>query len=214
MGDILKVVGFYNSAPAFQFVRRMNTILSIDTDKTDEKELHTAVTLGSKVLDTELGLRLHEYTSATDFSTSPGHYVVFWELVAASQAPTQDALEKCCLAMEATLNFIYRRGRHDKSIGPLELRVVQEGTFDLLASRAISNGATLSQYKTPRGLGNKSPQLLEILNSRVVHTAFCKDKPPFTPGVFRSSLSGRSLQSPRGQQKSPKDFPGGRRLFQ
>ncbi|CAM6130022.1 unnamed protein product [Calypogeia fissa] len=204
MGDILKVVGFYNSAPTFQFMRRMNIILTVGTDKTDEQELHTAVCQGTKVLETELGLRLHEYTSTVDFSSKPGHYVVFWELIGGSQAPTQEVLEQCCSAMEGTLNFIYRRDRHDNSIGPLELRLVQAGTFDLLVNHALSCGTTLAQYKTPRCIGPQMPKPLEILNSRVVHKAFCKDKPPFTPGIFRSSLSGRSSQSPRGSLRSPR----------
>jgi auxin responsive GH3 family protein len=211
MGDILKVVGFYNSAPIFQFMRRMNTVLSLDTDKTDEKELHTEVSQGAKVLEKELGLRLLEYTSTTDVSSKrPGHYVIFWELVAGSHGPIQNVLEQCCSAMEKTLNFIYRRGRHDKTIGPLELRVVQEGTFDLLVNHAVSQGATISQYKTPRGLGHKSQALLEILNSRVTQKAFCQDEPPFTPGVYRYSLSGRHLTSPKGRNV-PNDSPTSRR---
>ena len=33
VGDILKAVGFHNAAPRFKFVRRKNTVLSIDADK-------------------------------------------------------------------------------------------------------------------------------------------------------------------------------------
>ncbi|KAJ7555511.1 hypothetical protein O6H91_05G042400 [Diphasiastrum complanatum] len=45
MGDILKVAGHYNAAPTFFFVCRQNVLLSIDSDKTDETDLHNAVTL-------------------------------------------------------------------------------------------------------------------------------------------------------------------------
>ena len=42
MGDVLRVAGFKNQAPMFNFLRRKNVVLSIDSDKTDEAELHAA----------------------------------------------------------------------------------------------------------------------------------------------------------------------------
>lgn len=42
-GDILRVAGFHNSTPKFEFVRRDNVVLSVDQDKTDEVQLQAAV---------------------------------------------------------------------------------------------------------------------------------------------------------------------------
>ncbi|XP_024527866.1 indole-3-acetic acid-amido synthetase GH3.6 [Selaginella moellendorffii] len=50
VGDVLKVVGFKNSMPQFSFVGRAGVLLSVDTDKTDEVELHTAVTTAAAVM--------------------------------------------------------------------------------------------------------------------------------------------------------------------
>ncbi|RZC81865.1 hypothetical protein C5167_044438 [Papaver somniferum] len=36
VGDVLRVSGFKNNAPQFNFIRRRNVVLSIDMDKTDE----------------------------------------------------------------------------------------------------------------------------------------------------------------------------------
>ncbi|KAJ0743113.1 putative GH3 family protein [Helianthus annuus] len=43
VGHFLKVVGFKNKAPQFSFICRKNVALSMDSDKTDEVELHKAV---------------------------------------------------------------------------------------------------------------------------------------------------------------------------
>ena len=50
--------------------------------------------------------------------------------------------------MEECLNSVYRQCRvADNSIGPLEIRVVENGTFEELMDYAISRGAFISQYK-------------------------------------------------------------------
>ncbi|XP_073281627.1 probable indole-3-acetic acid-amido synthetase GH3.1, partial [Primulina huaijiensis] len=81
VGDILRVTGFHNSAPQFHFVRRKNVLLSIDSDKTDEAELQAAVAKASQLLR-EFNTSVVEYTSYADTNSIPGHYVIYWELLA------------------------------------------------------------------------------------------------------------------------------------
>ncbi|KAL2649378.1 hypothetical protein R1flu_017506 [Riccia fluitans] len=168
VGDILKVVGFYNAAPSVQFMRRKNTVLSVDTDKTDEQELQTGVTGAAKLLEDQLGLRLQEYTSTVDYSTAPPHYVIFMELksdddtVLGESIPTY-LLDQCCASVESAFNVSYKAHRASKRIGSLELRIVKGGTFQRLTELAFQRGATPSQYKTPRGLGHKDYAQLQIL---------------------------------------------------
>ncbi|CAI0550373.1 unnamed protein product [Linum tenue] len=66
VGDVLRVGGFKNKAPQFTFVCRKNVVLSIDSDKTDEVELQTAVTraavqhlapLGASLVELGLSVR-------------------------------------------------------------------------------------------------------------------------------------------------------------
>ncbi|CAN1191415.1 Indole-3-acetic acid-amido synthetase GH3.3 [Linum perenne] len=163
VGDILRVTGFHNSAPQFRFIRRKNVLLSIDSDKTDESELQKAVESASRLLK-EFDTRVVEYTSYADTKTIPGHYVVFWELM--GKEPTDELLESCCLAMEEELNSVYRQGRVYDSIGPLEIRVVQSGTFEELMDYAISRGASINQYKVPRCVS--FTPIMELLDARVV----------------------------------------------
>ncbi|CAL1380777.1 unnamed protein product [Linum trigynum] len=180
VGDILRVTGFHNAAPQFRFVRRKNVLLSIDSDKTDESELQAAVESASELLLKEYDTRVVEYTSYADTNTIPGHYVVFWEMMTASgKLPTEEVMESCCLAMEEKLNSVYRQGRVIDSIGPLEIRVVQGGTFEELMDYAISRGASINQYKVPRCVS--FTPIMELLDARVVSKHFSPSVPRWSP---------------------------------
>ncbi|KAF5726422.1 indole-3-acetic acid-amido synthetase GH3.6-like [Tripterygium wilfordii] len=181
VGDILRVAGFKNEAPQFNFICRKSVVLSIDSDKTDEAELQIAVTNAAKHL-LQFDASLIEYTSYADTSSVPGHYVLYWEIdqTGATKVPPS-VFENCCLAVEESLNSVYRQGRvSDKSIGPLEIKIVETGTFDKLMDYAISQGASMAQYKTPRCV--KYAPIVEILNARVVSSYFSPKCPQWAPG--------------------------------
>ncbi|KAH9752378.1 Indole-3-acetic acid-amido synthetase GH3.17 [Citrus sinensis] len=183
VGDILMVTGFHNNAPQFWFVHRKNVILSIDTDKTNEEDLLKAVT-EAKLLIEPLGFLLTEYTAYADTCSIPGHYVVFWELKSKgsnnlSELDT-DIMEQCCSRVEESLDSVYRRCRKkDNSIGPLEIRVVKDGTFDALMDFSVSQGSSVNQYKTPRCI--KSEEAINLLDSKVVGRFFSKRVPSWEP---------------------------------
>ncbi|KAH9298785.1 hypothetical protein KI387_030467 [Taxus chinensis] len=177
LGDVLLVTGFHNKAPHFHFVCRRNVLLSIDSDKTDERELQSAMENALKHLELNGG-KLIDYTSYADTSSIPGHYVLFWEVCFSTKVIPEhlnSVLEESCIIVEESLNPVYRICRgFDKSVGPLEIRVVEGGTFDQLMDYAIERGASINQYKTPRCI--KSTSVLELLNSRasvhVLHLTF------------------------------------------
>ncbi|XP_022942727.1 indole-3-acetic acid-amido synthetase GH3.6-like [Cucurbita moschata] len=181
VGDILRVAGFKNKAPQFNFVCRKNVVLSIDSDKTDEVELQNAVKNSVNHL-VPFDATLVDYTSYANTSTIPGHYVVYWEVnQKGSTRVPPSVFEDCCLTMEESLNSVYRQGRvSDKSIGPLEIKVVEIGTFDKLMDYAITMGASINQYKTPRCV--KFEPIVQLLNSRVVGSYFSPKCPKWVAG--------------------------------
>ncbi|CAI9294548.1 unnamed protein product [Lactuca saligna] len=181
VGDILRVTGFHNSAPQFHFVRRKDVLLSIESDKTDESELQSAIENASKLLK-KFNTSVVEYTSYADTETIPGHYVIFWELLVKDPMnyPREEVMEQCCLAMEESLNAVYRQGRVEcNSIGPLEIRVVKNGTFEELMDYAIARGASINQYKVPRCVS--FTPVMELLNTRVVASYFSPSLPFWSP---------------------------------
>ncbi|KAK8973561.1 hypothetical protein V6N11_030751 [Hibiscus sabdariffa] len=173
VGDVLKVTGFYNKSPQFQFVERKNVVLSIDLDKTTEADLSKAITKAELVLK-PLGLMLATFSSYACTSSTPGRYVLFWELKMkdSNDIPTLDAkkMEECCRIVEESFDFTYKSLRKADVIDALELRVVKRGTFDELMDFYVSKGASISQYKPPSCV--KSEEAIKILNSGMVGKFF------------------------------------------
>lgn len=185
IGDVLQVTGFHNKAPQFRFICRRNVLLSIDNDKTNEEDLHKSITKAKKLLDPYNAL-LMEYTSYADTSSVPGHYALFWEIqfkesvVESVSQIDAKVIEDCCIAVEEELDYVYRRCRtNDKSVGPLEIRVVQPGTFEALMDLFISQGGSVNQYKTPRCINSNAA--LKLLNAHVTACFFSPRDPTWIP---------------------------------
>ncbi|MBA0802537.1 hypothetical protein Gohar_012820 [Gossypium harknessii] len=181
IGDVLQVTGFHNQAPQFRFICRRNVVLSVDNDKTNEEDLHRSITTAKKLLEPYNAL-LVEYTSYADTSSVPGHYVLFWEIQMVDSATSIDAklLQECCVTVEEELDYVYRQCRsQEKTIGPLEIRVVQPGTFEALMDLFISQGGSINQYKTPRCI--KSSTALKLLNSHALASFSSPRDPKWIP---------------------------------
>ncbi|VVB15642.1 unnamed protein product [Arabis nemorensis] len=177
MSDILKVTGFYNSAPQFRFVRRDNLALSVHLEITTDEELLNAVGRAKMILESS-NLMLMDFTSYADISIVRGHYVLYWEPKAKYNNDVAEidnkVLVDCCYVVEESLNNFYREFRgKDGSIGALEIRVVQQGTFDALMEFFITQGASSTQYKTPICI--KSSEALAMLEKKV-RARFFTDK--------------------------------------
>ncbi|KAH9621671.1 hypothetical protein KSS87_016492 [Heliosperma pusillum] len=176
LGDVLQATWFYNSTPQFKFVRRTNEVLSIDADKTTESELQKVIEMVSNMIQ-PYNTVIVDYTSNACRKTIPCHYVIYLELKTESEANGFDAnvLEKCCLAMEESLGLTYRAGRVSNCIGPIEIRLVSNGTFEKLRDGAISIGVSFGQFKMPRCV--TLLPMLELLDSRVVSSYFSPSVP-------------------------------------
>lgn len=181
MGDVLQVTGFYNSAPQFKFVRRKNMVVSVQMEATTEEDILKAVTQATLVLESS-SLMLMGFTCWSDVSNLPGHYVMYWELKSKNINGLVEldnkVMVECCCVVEESLNILYRTYRSkSRSIGALEIRVVQQGTFDFLMDFFISRGASINQYKTP--LCINSSEALEILENKVFARFFSEKDPSY-----------------------------------
>ncbi|CAH8355046.1 unnamed protein product [Eruca vesicaria subsp. sativa] len=183
VGDVLQVTGFYNMTPQFRFVRRKNTVLSVYAESTTEEDLLKALASATVVLESS-DLMLTGFTCYADISTVPGHYVFYMELRAKvnnnsnNDLPLDNkVLVECCCAMEESLNGAYRLSRSkDEHIGALEIRVVQQGTFDSLMEFYVSRGSSITQYKTPMCIISAEP--LKVLEDNVLARFFSDKSPP------------------------------------
>ncbi|KAK8630234.1 hypothetical protein V6N13_079037 [Hibiscus sabdariffa] len=103
VGDILMVTGFHNNTPQFRFVGRENVALGVDVERTSEADLLKAMTEAKTLVD-PLGFILTRYTSYGDTCSTPGHYVIFWELKAKEGNNGKEldpkVMEECCSGIE------------------------------------------------------------------------------------------------------------------
>ncbi|CAK9314790.1 unnamed protein product [Citrullus colocynthis] len=168
LGDVVEVAGFHNKTPKLNFICRRKLVLSVNIDKNTEKDLQLVVERGSQLLSDQSGGELVDFTSHAEVSDQPGHYVIYWEV----KGDVNDTvLQNCCSEMDgAFLDYGYVVSRKANSIGPLELRIVERGSFNKILEHYIGNGAALSQFKTPRCTTNHL--LLNILNISTVKSFF------------------------------------------
>ncbi|KAJ7948276.1 jasmonic acid-amido synthetase JAR1 [Quillaja saponaria] len=159
LGDVVEVAGFHNGTPKLNFICRRKLILTVNIDKNTEKDLQLVVERGSQILS-KAQAELVDFTSHADLANQPGHYVIYWEI----KGETGDkVLEECCREMDASfVDHGYVVSRRTNSIGPLELCIVERGTFKKILDYFIANGSALSQFKTPRCTNNQV--ILRILN--------------------------------------------------
>ncbi|CAO2205130.1 unnamed protein product [Urochloa humidicola] len=170
LGDVVKVAGFYNSTPKLKFVCRGILTLSINVDKNNEQDVQLAVDRAAKILAAER-LEVIEYTSYADVSSDPGHYIVFWELSA--EAKDDGVLQSCCDELDRSfVDAGYVSSRKKNAIGPLELRVLQPGTFQKVLEHYLSLGAPVNQFKLPRCVGESRSGVLRILFSSTMKVLF------------------------------------------
>ncbi|KAK1304056.1 putative indole-3-acetic acid-amido synthetase GH3.5 [Acorus calamus] len=171
LGDVVEVAGFYKGTPQLNFICRRKLILAVNIDKSTEKDLQLVVEKGSQVLSRSKA-ELVDFTSHANVVEHPGHYIIYWEIKGEVE---ESVLGECCREMDLSfLDHGYVLSRKCNSIGPLELRVVDRGTFKKILDYYIANGAAMSQYKMPRCTTNQV--LLRILDActikRFLSTAY------------------------------------------
>ncbi|KAL5205022.1 hypothetical protein ABZP36_009893 [Zizania latifolia] len=184
LGDVVKVAGFHHSAPKLKFVCRRSLVLSINIDKNSEQDLQLAVDRAAKILAgaggttaTPKQLEVADYTSHADMPSDPGHYVLYWELNGGggdSDDYDDDVLQRCCDELDRAfaVDAGYVSSRKTRAIGPLELRVLQRGTFREVLRRGVAGGTPVSQFKLPRCIPQSNTDVLQLLSGNTVKVFF------------------------------------------
>ena len=163
IGDVVKVVDYYNNSPAVEFLYRKNQVLNMVSEKTTEDHLKSAIDEAMK----KLNLTLVDYTTFEDNKVTPGRYVFYLELGENVSEYTMKALEKALDLALQNANIAYGRFRKGNRLAALSIKVVKKGTFSKISSFLISKGISKNQIKIPRVVTNKK-DVVEILNENKV----------------------------------------------
>ncbi|XP_062086385.1 probable indole-3-acetic acid-amido synthetase GH3.6 isoform X2 [Humulus lupulus] len=155
LGDIVRVVGFYNSSPEVEFVMR---VPKSQFDIITERDLMSAIEICQLVMKNKnaLGPEITEFSSFLDLELNPKQLKVLVEVgeermfVEEKLEESLIVLREVCSILEDNLGSLYRVKRDKGEVGSLLLTVVKPGSYAKLSQVAIENGISASQYKPPK----------------------------------------------------------------
>lgn len=171
LGDIVRVVGFYNSSPQVEFVMRAPKALF---DIITERDLMSAIESFQLVLRNEMAMEITEFASFLDLNLSPKRLKVFVEVRKESmfmQEKLQESvvvLRRICSDIEDNLGGLYKVQRDRGETGSLLVTVIKPGSFETLSQVAIKNGAPASQYKPTKIIRNH--EIVDVLERHALVT--------------------------------------------
>jgi auxin responsive GH3 family protein len=172
LGDIVRVVGFYNSSPQVEFVMRAPKNSS---EIVTEKDLMSAMESLQSVLRNAMEAEITEFASFLDLTLSPKELKIYIEVREGCMLLQEEKLEesvvilkRCGSSIEDSLGGIYMVQRKRGEIGPLAVSIVKPGSFDGLLRLAIENGTPASQYKPPKIIRNR--QIVDFLERCILVT--------------------------------------------
>ena len=159
LGDVIKVVDYYNNSPEIEFLYRKNQVINMVSEKTTEEHLRSSIDKTMK----ELKLSLIDYTTLDDNTITPGRYVFYFEL---NKEISKDKIKEIERVLDLELqkaNLAYGRFRKNNKLSCISINIVRKNTFDNIKKFLISKGVSKSQIKIPRVATNKK-DILRILN--------------------------------------------------
>jgi hypothetical protein len=161
IGDVIKVVDFYNQSPEIEFLYRRNQLLNMVSEKTTEEHVLNAVSNTSKAI----GKSFADYTVIPDNSISPGRYVFYIE---AKDSLSNSALKSISSIMDNELckaNISYSRHRSKGKLAEAQVKLVREGTFAMIKKIKTDRGVSKNQFKMPRVVWDSD--IIELLNKNI-----------------------------------------------
>lgn len=162
VGDVIKVVGFYNNCPEVEFLYRKNQVLNMVAEKTNEEQLTSAIKSTMK----RLKLSLVDYTVAPDNSVTPGRYMFYFEFRNNMSSYEVQQLERTLDIELRKSNLAYNRARNNRRLDVVKVVLLAPNTFNLIKEKLFSKGVSKNQIKIPRVVNNKYTMLNFDLNNK------------------------------------------------
>lgn len=159
LGDVVKVVDYYNNSPEIEFLFRKNQVLNMVAEKTNEEQLTSAI----KKCMSSLNLNLVDFTTIPDNSITPGRYVFYCEFKEKIESKDIKILEKQLDKELKKSNLAYDRARNNKKLGNIKIVILKSGTFKIIKESLFKKGVSKNQIKIPRVVINNE-NILRIIN--------------------------------------------------
>ena len=144
IGDVVEVVGFYETAPLIVFRYRRGGLLSSTTEKTTEAH----ATQVMQALQREFGLPLEDFCITLSENEFPAHYIVNVELNPGHTLPEPPNFLHRFDQKLKEINPYYENKRRDQ-VPPPRLHILAPGSFGIVRQRQLEKGIPDSQLKFP-----------------------------------------------------------------
>ncbi|MBW4680000.1 MAG: GH3 auxin-responsive promoter family protein [Microcoleus vaginatus WJT46-NPBG5] len=144
IGDVIEVVGFYQTTPLIVFRYRRAGQISSTTEKTTEAH----ATQVMKALQQEFNIPLEDFCITLSENDFPARYLINIEFAAGYQLDNPQAFLETCDRKLQEVNTHYEISRKDP-IPPPRLRILAPGSFGIVRQRQIEKGIPDSQLKFP-----------------------------------------------------------------
>lgn len=159
LGDVVKVVGFYNNSPEVEFLYRKNQVLNMVSEKTNEEHLTNSI----KETVKKLNLSLVDYTTIPDNSITPGRYVFYFEIRDNIPNYKVKILEETLDKAIRKSNLAYDRARKNNKLSIPKIVFLANDTFNSVKESLMKRGISKNQIKVPRVITNNK-NVLNIIN--------------------------------------------------
>jgi len=157
MGDVVRVIGFYNESPMITFQYRMKNVISIVGEHFTEEHLFSAI----KGFERRTGINIIDYCMYPDRDATPVRYVV---LVEPDEPVPQRRHEECRAILQQELeraSSSYSEFYGDTILGMPKLVFLQGQTFQLYReTKRYRNGLSVNQLKTVHFLS--TPEMIRF----------------------------------------------------
>lgn len=161
MGDVIKVIGFYNETPMIAFKYRKKNIVSVAGEKFTEDHLLSAV----REFERRSGVNIIDFCMYPDRDVIPGRYVILLE---PEEVVPQERISECqdILSEElARASTSYAHYVIGGNMGKPKIMFLQQQVFALHRElKMYKMGLSENQLKTPRVL--TTPELIAFFSSQ------------------------------------------------
>lgn len=160
MGDVIRVIGFYNECPMIVFKSRKKNTISVAGEKFNEDHLFSAI----QEFERRTGINIIDYCIQPDRSVAPPRYILYLE---PDEIVPVERLEECSIVLDEELSRANTDIPHyvaGGNMGKPKLVFLQRYTFQLQRElRMYKMGLSENQMKTIRVL--EKPDLIKFFET-------------------------------------------------
>jgi len=148
--DVVRVTGFLNTLPKIRFLYRLNQLINIAGEKTNDSCMNDVMMLSAE----ECGIGLTEYSVYADTNTSPGRYIVFAECYEGQEKVCRHQMARTIEKHLFCLNPSYEDKVSNSKLSPLKFYYLRKNTYEVYRELMSAQGVSPNQLKPVRVIDN------------------------------------------------------------